>query len=233
MKTSIKFLAGATVALLLGTTSLHANQVTVQELAFDPGVRIAEISVPYLPYTGGVYAGINHLLVSGTTMNGFCIDPFHFSSTSPLLYTVVSLDHAPKPPGTMNSTQASEISMLWGEYYNLAAPSVPTPTSELIAAGMQIAIWEIVAGNQMTITPDPVYKDFGAAYMLASLATYTGASADLVGLTGPGQDYVVQRTPALRVPDHGSTLALLGLALMALLASGARQNKISRSVLGC
>ena len=222
MKTSITFLAGVTALLLLGATSLRANQVMVQELAFSPGTQVANVSVPYLSYSGGVYAGINHLLVGGTAMNGFCIDPFHWSSSSSLLYNVVPLNQAPKAPGTMNSFQAAEICKLWGEFYS---PNM----SSSVAAGMQIAIWEIVAGNQMTV----IGSDYGAAAMIAGLTAYTGASADLVGLTGPGQDYVVPRTGALHVPDQASTGVLFGTALMALLAASVAERRTLRAVLGC
>lgn len=214
----MKHLASTTIALLFGAVSLRANQVTVQELAFDPGVQIANVSIPYLSYNGGVYAGVNHLLVSGTVIDGFCVDPFHWSSASPLLYDVVPLNQAPKAPGTLNSTQASDLCKLWGEFYS---PNM----SSITAAGMQIAIWEIVAGSRISV----IGNDYGAANMISGLTAYTGASADLVGLTGPGQDYVVQRVSVLPVPDHGSTLVLLGLGSVALLAAGVVQRRVSDS----
>ena len=202
-----------TVAVvLLQAATMRANQVTVQELQVYP-TEIADISVAGF-YTGGVYAGVNKLLVNGTPMDGFCIDPFHFSSASPLLYTVEALSLAPKPPGTMGPAKAAEVDDLWAMYYS---PNM-TPTN---AAGLQIAIWEIVAGSQITV----IGTDFGASTMLSKVTAYTGAGADLVGLTGPGQDYVVQRTAAVSAPDQGSTLILLGVASAALLAAGTAQKK--------
>lgn len=191
-------------ALLVYTASARANQVMVQELQVNPN-QVATISVPGF-YTGGVYAGVNRLLVNGAPMDGFCIDPFHFSSTSPLLYNVVPLNQAPKPPGTMTSAQAAQICRLWAMCYS-------ANMTALNAAGMQIAIWEIVAGNTISI----IGNDYGASVMLTNLSAYTGAGADLVALTGPGQDYVVPHAPSLTVPDAGSTLCLLGLALATLL----------------
>ncbi len=198
--------------MLFGIDQARANQVTVQELGVTPA-QVATISVPNF-YSGGVLAGVNKLLVGGTVMDGFCIDPYHFSSTSPLLYTVVPLSMAPKAPGTMNAAKSTEIEKLWAMYYRADM----TATN---AAGLQMAIWEIVAGSQMTITG----SDFGASVMLSKVNAYTGASADLVGLTGAGQDYVVQRTPALSVPDRGSTFILLGMASLVLLGTGAVQAK--------
>ena len=206
MRSPINLIAVATATFLSLCTSLHANQVMVQELSVTPN-QITTISVPGF-YTGQVYAGVNKLLVAGVPMDGFCIDPFHFSSNSPMLYTVVPLNQAPKDPGTMNAAQAAQICKLWAMYYT-------ANMSSLSAAGLQIAIWEIVGGSRLTVTG----SDFGASNMLASLSTYTGAGADLVGLTGPGQDYVVQRNAILSTPDGGSTLALLGLAAVVLLAA--------------
>ena len=54
-------------------------------------------------------------------------------------------------------------------------------------------------------------NDYGAALDIASLATYDGPAANLVALTGPGQDYVVD--PA---PDGGGTFIMLALTLGAL-----------------
>ena len=223
MKNPLRFLVVVVATLLLGVGSSSANQVTVQDLGFDPGAKIAAISVTGF-YTGFTYAGINHLKVDGTMMDGFCIDPYHFSSSGPLPYQVASLAGSPKPPGTMNSAQASEICKLWGEYYS-ATMSMNS------AAGLQIAIWEVVAPSQFSILKGA--SDYGARDMINGLGTYTGASADLVALTGPGQDYVVRRTPALRVPDQGSTLLLLAVASLTLLAARAVHARFSQAVLGC
>ncbi len=203
------------VVALLHVSSLRGNQVTVQELSVSPAEAVT-VSVTNF-YTGGVLAGVNKLLVGNTPMDGFCIDPFHFSSTSPLLYNVVPLSLAPKAPGTMNAAQATEISKLWAMSYN---PTMTAPN----AAGLQIAIWEVVGGSQFAISG----SDYGASALLQSLTAYTGAGSDLVALTGPGQDYVVQRTNALRTPDQGSTLALLGIGVAALFAASRMQGKLAR-----
>ena len=220
MKTLFAFVTTLAITLLLSSAPLaQANQVMVQELQVNPN-QIATISVPGF-YTGSVYAGVNKLLVAGTPMDGFCIDPYHFSSTSPLLYNVVPLSLAPKPPGTMTALQATQISKLWTMFYS-------TSMTSSNAAGMQIAIWEIVAGSQIIQG-----NDFGASNMLTSMRAYTGAGADLVALTGPGQDYVVRRTNILSTPDSGSTLALFGLVLAALLTAHMVSGKNWRSAIGC
>src|SRR3954465_12163875 len=98
-------------AAVCATFCARANQVTVQEITTQP-YQIVQISVPGF-YTGGVYAGIAKLLVDGKPTDGFCIDPFHFSSSSPLLYDVVPLSEAPKPPGPMGEDRANQIKKLW------------------------------------------------------------------------------------------------------------------------
>ena len=175
------------VPFLLGLTTApsRGNTFTVQELGISPGV-VATISVTGF-YTGGVYAGINKLVVDGVAMDGFCIDPFHLSLSSSPGYQFLPLASAPKPPGTMNSTQASEVSDLWAMHYS------PTMSANN-AAGLQIAIWEILGGNKFSV----LGNDYGAGAMLAQLKSFTGKGARLIAVSGPGQDYVVAgvRTPA-------------------------------------
>jgi hypothetical protein len=100
----------------------------------------------------------------------------------------------------MNSTQATEISDLWAMHYS------PTMSANN-AAGLQIAIWEILGGNKFSV----LGNDYGAGAMLAQLNSFTGKGAKLIAVSGPGQDYVVAG-----VPDNGSTLSFLALAALAL-----------------
>lgn len=77
IKTLLKrILVGTLWATTLALSSVKATPVTVQEIGISP-YEIVSIIVP-IPYVGGVYAGVNHLLVNGVLNNGFCIDPFHF-----------------------------------------------------------------------------------------------------------------------------------------------------------
>src|ERR1700730_7457451 len=152
MMRKLLFFAVLSVTVLLGliAATSQANTFTVQELGISPGV-VATISVTGF-YTGNVQAGINQLVVNGVAMNGFCIDPFHFSLSSSPGYQFLPLAGAPKPPGTMNSTQATEISDLWAMVYS------PTMSANN-AAGLQIAIWEIVGGSKFSV----LGNDYGAS----------------------------------------------------------------------
>lgn len=187
------------IAGLLVLFALPARAFTVQELSVDPN-EIVTISVTNF-YTGGVYAGINKLVVDGTPANGFCIDPFHFSLSSSSGYQFVALANAPKPPGTMGAVKADEISKLWAMDYS------PT-MSAADAAGLQIAIWEIVGGSNFTISGN----DYGASALIQSLSSYNGRGANLIAVSGPGQDYIIH------VPDSGATITFLALALVGLSA---------------
>ncbi len=192
------------IAGLLVLAVLPAQAMTVQEIGVNPN-EIVTISVTNF-YTGGVYAGINKLLVDQVPVDGFCIDPFHFSLSSSPGYRFVPLAVAPKPPGTMGPVKAGEIGKLWAMDYS------PSMTASG-AAGLQIAIWEIVGGVDFSISGN----DYGAGGLRQNLASYSGSPANLIALSGPGQDYVIQGSRT--VSDGGTTVTLLALALVALAAA--------------
>jgi hypothetical protein len=207
-------------AILAGVVaSASGSSVTVTDVT-DWGTTPMEVvnaDLPLLDYNGGVYAGINTPLVtdgsSSATFSGFCIDPFHWSASGPSSpYYEVPLANAPKSPATLNAATAKDIGDLWAEYYS------PTMSSSS-AAGLQIAIWELVSSNAVATDGLPVAdafslddsNDYGASLDIASLATYDGPVANLIGLTGPGQDYVIDP-----VPDGGGTFIMLALTLSGL-----------------
>ena len=192
--------------LTVGSVKTSAATVTVQELSTNPR-RTVTIDVENF-YYGGAYAGVVNLLVEDVATVGFCIDPFHFSSHNALEYEVIPLSEAPKAynpfySGEMGAAKAEKISKLWAMAY---APFAST-IGNSAAAAIQIAIWEIVAGDDFTV----VGSDYGASLLLQQLASYTGEAAHLVALSGPGQDYVVER-----VPEAGATVLLLSMGLCAM-----------------
>jgi hypothetical protein len=200
----------AAILLLIGSAQIaQATTVTVQELSTNPN-KIVNIQVTGF-YSGYAYAGVVNMLVDGVQTQGFCIDPFHFSSHNPLPYEVVPLADAPKqlvnvfPEGGMGETKADKIARLWAMAY---LPNSPT-WGGAAAAALQIAIWEIVADNKFSVSGN----DYGASALLTQLDSYTGPKANLVALTGPGQDYVIA------TPDGGATLLMLSLASGALLVT--------------
>jgi len=229
MKTRQNSIIKQTLATVIGWTllpclvaSVNANSVTVTDVTdwdTTPGEAV-NANIPYLGYNGGIEAGINTLLVNtgqtGTTYNGFCIDPFHWTliDQPSSAYSMVPLVDAPKAPAELNAFTTTEIEELWGKYYS------PTMSSTS-AAGLQIAIWELVSSNAVAsdgLALNQAFSlsggsDYGASSDLASLANYNGPIPTLMALTGPGQDYVIQ---VQSVPDGGATLIMLALPLSVL-----------------
>jgi cell division septation protein DedD len=159
---------------------------TQAHLVEDFGVRKgapAHISLS-TGFNGFVGAGIKKIQVDGVQMDAFCIDPFTMALRSSPGYKFVPLTKAPEAPFTLSASEAIEISDLWAMFYN---PGM----KENKAAGLQLAIWEIVGGDDFSI----IGKDYGANLMLAALRSYSGPGAGLIALTGPGQDYVVLTPP--------------------------------------
>jgi len=209
-----------TVGLLIGLApSSKATPVTVQQIGITPYETVSTSVMG--SHNRKVRSGVSQLLVNGTLANGFCIDPFHPSIGGLQPYDMVSLTSAPKDdhliPGThMTASEAETISELWA----LAYPLIGSDPRK--AAGLQIAIWEVVGGNQFQLGKRA--KDYGASLLLSTVeaADYNGPMASLVALTGPGQDFVISAPPGQAplgqesVPDNGATITLFGLALAAL-----------------
>jgi hypothetical protein len=177
--------------LFTAVTAPSTHAVLVEDL----GVRLGEPAHISLStgFNGVAPAGIKHLVVGGQTMDGFCIDPFARAFSSSQGYSFVPLTQAPEAPWTLNSTKAVEIKDLWAMFYS---PSM----SQKNAAGLQLAIWEIVGGSSFQV----IGKDYHASEMLSALHSYTGPGANLIAVTGPGQDYVVQ-TPPGSIGEHNPT----------------------------
>lgn len=207
---------------------LSADPITLTDVT-DWGntpMQIVDTALPALGYPYGVYvyAGINDLAVTEngntTVYDGFCIDPFHWSASGPVAYNSVPLADAPKSPATLNASTALQIEELWAEYFS------PTMSSSS-AAGLQIAIWELVSANAVAndgLPPSQAFsldqgEDYGAAADIASLSSFHGTPAVLTGLTGPGQDYVIQEVnpSVLRIPDHAETFIMLAMTAGALM----------------
>jgi len=188
--------ARSSLALSLVTALGLAAASSVQaHLVEDFGVRRgapAHISLS-TGFNGFAGAGIKKIQVDGVQMDAFCIDPFTMALRSSPGYKFVPLTKAPEAPFTLSASGATEISDLWAMFYN---PGM----KENKAAGLQLAIWEIVGGNDFSV----IGKDYGASIMLAALRSYSGPGAGLIALTGPGQDYVVL-TPPGQGPEGNPT----------------------------
>jgi hypothetical protein len=224
MKTGQRAIIKPAVAAAIGwmlaaglAANVNAGSVTVTEITDwnTTPVEVVNINDPFLNYYSGVYAGINTLEVtdgsSSSVYSGFCIDPFHWSANGPSSpYYIVPLTGAPKSPAQLNAATATEVEDLWALYYS---PTMSSPS----AAGLQIAIWELVSSNAVAtdgLPPADAFSvtsyDYGASEDLASLAGYDGPAANLIAVTGPGQDFT------FATPDGGETFIMLALTVGAL-----------------
>lgn len=214
------------VGLSLSIASIQAQTVGIQDVSDWSNAEVVDLDLtaPALgaSYNGGVYAGVNTFqLTLGNTsfdVNGFCIDPYHWSTTAPYTDTIVPLSDAPKSPGPMSAAASLDVEELWAMYYT------PSLTSSSVAGGLQLAIWEEVTGSinggeYFSLDAGqsgPGQIGYVAQQDIASLATFDGPLPNLVALTSAdGQDYVVQSF----VPDHGTTFGLMVLALAGLAAA--------------
>jgi VPDSG-CTERM motif len=179
------------VAALSLVSAFPAQAHLVEDFGIRTGAP-AHISLS-TGFNGFVGAGIKKIQVDGTQMDAFCIDPFTIALHSSPGYKFVSLTHAPEAPWTLSASRATEISDLWAMFYS------PNMTANK-AAGLQLAIWEVVGGDDFAV----IGKDYGSGSMLAALQTYSGPGANLIALTGPGQDYVVL-TPPGQAPEGTPT----------------------------
>jgi hypothetical protein len=207
---------GKILVAVLGFAAI-ANQagavpVTVQEVGIGSH-EIVQMTSSTLG-TASVYAGTVNLLINGQATQGFCIDPFHWSIGGPQPYNSEPLALGPKAPVSgMGSAKATEIEQLWGQYYS---PNISNEN----AAGLQIAIWEIVGGSDFQLKSG---IDYGASDMLAWVNSHQDAPVvSLIAVTGPGQDYVI---PC--VPDSGETAALLSMGLAGI---GLMRSKFAKKV---
>ncbi|HVU35581.1 MAG TPA: hypothetical protein VHE61_19230, partial [Opitutaceae bacterium] len=116
---------------------------------------------------------------------------------------------------------AFQIEQLWSHYYT---PSI----SNINAAALQIKIWQLVdtAETGGSFTLDSVDHDSAAVYtalnnMTTFLSTNPNApAANLVAVSGSGQDYVIQN-----VPDTANTLLLAGIASLALIVVAGKRRR--------
>jgi hypothetical protein len=221
------YIPGKTLVLALGLAGLayqaSAVPVTVQEVGIGAN-EVVEMttSTGNTVGTHWVYAGSVSLLVNGAATTGFCIDPFHWSITGSQSYDAEALSVGPKPPGgPMGDATALKIEQLWAKYYS-------SDITGQNAAGLQIAIWELVGGANFQLNSSP---DYGAGDMLNWVNNNSSATAaDLIGLTGPGQDYVIPNFSSqsrTSVPDGGQTALLLGFGLLGLVAARSRFPKLA------
>ena len=211
-------------ALSASLISAASADVWVREASLGAGQASGSLTLPV--GTNNYWAGFQNIEVSATS-NGasptsfaaYCIDSFHYSSTG------FNPNYTPSATHSITSafaTQATDIQNLFNKFYG------GTVGNAANAAAFQLALWEI-ANDDKNLTTGAVKVNgsttpslvSGAAALLGNLS-YSGP--DLYSLTlyqvnraagGVGQDYVVA-TPSITPVPEPSTLAMLGVGLLAL-----------------
>ena len=125
----------------------------------------------------------------------------------------------------MGALAALKIEQLWQQYYT-------SGISNVTAAALQIKIWQLVDqvvnnGTFLLISIDS--DSAGVMSAMTQMDSFLtdhpdAAAANLVAVTGAGQDYVIQK-----VPDGGATALLLGLVLVGF-GIGRPKSKVSNRV---
>jgi hypothetical protein len=189
-KSAVWTVTGALFLATLSSTRGQELPVSVVEAGVGPN-QIVEIASSNLGYNLWVYACVIELELNNVPTVGFCIDPWHWSGVGNMYYTAEALSQGPKYPGNMDSATALKIEQLWNQFYT---PDI----SNSMAAGLQIAIWDLVSASVSASTNGASWfflqsgDDFGASTMLTWVNGNPNATAaQLSAVTGPGQDYVV------------------------------------------
>ncbi len=189
--------------LLIAATPVMAtptigDTVTVKYTNVDPRATV-KIYTAANPNGVTVYAGIYNLKVDGEAFASFCIDVGDQTTTQAVSYDVVRLTDAPDPwVGPMGAQKAVDLTKLLSASWN----DNMTATQ---AAGLQLAVWEIVTetpGNSYDLAGGAFRADSSAARTqaaayLADMASYQGALKPFVALANAQyQDYVIPGIPA-------------------------------------
>ncbi len=218
-KTFISVALGA-----LAVTSISsANLVTVACTGTGAG---RTVNVTHGTTTANVFAGQIKLTLSNSTgfnLNGmwksFCteLSQFIYINGAAQTYSVLSVGDLPIPGAGMGSARANAIARMYA-----AAGQTQFGTNNDVAAGFQIAVWEVsmdydgTAGS-LNVTTGSFKGNNLSSAVNSSVATFLNAAANTGGLAsnivGIGnasfQDQILDLSNGIPAPG---ALALLGLA---------------------
>lgn len=204
-------------AVLAGVSSASAGlTVSLSSIAPD---QIIDLSVTGTEsFSGGVYAGLNNLIVNGVATPGYCIDVQRDSGTGSDYYYNDLANSPLALAGPMGATAAANVEKLWAANYSSATSDATT------AAALQLAIWETVAtgngGYTVAIGGNSaidIAVNNAANAMLANLGSLT-AQTDLVGLVSPSLQGYVVAVPETTTMIAGALLLLpLGASTLRVL----------------
>ena len=185
------------------------QQVSVQFKNVDPSTDVLiKTDESFLP--AWTQAGTYNILIDGLPYGSFCMDPQQRAKTSVLPYQVVELWNAPvnDPLGYSKAQVLANVLSQW-------SPGM-TDTDR---AGMQLAVWEVVAENSDTYNLQngsfQAYSWWGNGAISAGnnflSSSSIGNISDYLAVgNGCFQDYVICNPVAVPVP---SALLLAGMGV--------------------
>ena len=219
-------LAAPANAALLGT--VNADFVDVNPTGTGEGVGGGIFN--FVRKAGGDFTGT---LLPDSPLGSFvgiCLDISQTVNTGEATYEIRTLDDAPVPGTPMGVAKAADLAKLIGSALGGVLSSAST-LSTVNAAGLQLAIWEIV--NETTLpysitdgnfmggipnwtSPSDAALTAAEAYLTAFKA-YTGPAAEglVAMINGKSQDFLVQTVvpiPAAAWLLGSGLLGLFGLA---------------------
>jgi len=189
------------------TITASNDNVSVQEMGVGAN-EVVNISSSTLGNNLNVYACAINIQFNGVSGVGFCIDPWHWSLDGVQTFNWESLASGPKVADGMGVSTALQIEQLWGKYYSATM-------SNSTAAGLQIAIWDLVTASISAQTGGAdwytlnIGNDYGASAMISFVQSNPGLpAANLDAVTGAGQDYVTLASNLPSTPIATATQTL-------------------------
>lgn len=169
--------------------------VWLKQTTIDPGLLV---DISSTGYDGLTWAGVYNLDITSSTVSGlggptesFCIDIWDVNPSVDVEYEAVSLADAPDPgAGPMQATKASQLAQLLDAYWNDTELD-----SNLKAAALQTAVWEVVDEKLTDVTGAYVYDvTTGNFQVVAESSSYTlsqltTAANDMLDSITSGVDY--------------------------------------------
>jgi hypothetical protein len=181
------------LALVVLCSSVNAGTVSLKLLGVNPAVGV---SYTLSGNDKQSLAGVYRLEVDGQNVSGFCIDLWKYASYTPMEYITTQVD--------VSITPWREIASLW-------AVSDPIETLDALhAAALQVSIWKVMGGTEVSFTAPQDVLDESAALSQTGY-TYVGDYPELETYTSAdGQNYI----SAVAVPEPGAFVGILGLTAL-------------------
>jgi hypothetical protein len=205
----------AMIMALVSMTSIGSAMATTIDIKYNRVAAGGSVTIAS-PVTTTTPAGLTEFGIkpgstsdvwSGSTFSGFCVELSQYASGSYYTYTIQNV------ADVFGSSKATELSKLWGEYYDTIASS-SNPNSYGLA--FQACVWEIVYDYDGTAASldvtrgefmvDGSYKNSALANTWLSSLANADSMATLAVLTNnQNQDYLVS------VPEPATLLMVLSI----------------------